>query len=199
LKYCSDRCRVAAHRGKIADPSFVTKVDPYLDQGGVNETPRRATSRTAAGHPGREYVAIYFQDECPKIGSGWRRVIVLSRGPKWVRVIEPGLKTRVRIETATFDRCRPRTLEPGRDYFPSKLAARLRHKSRAVDESSYAQAATAAWIHGFDPPPPSKPPLNTPWLRKFKAWLDRTPPGEMADLPDFLNRRADHDDEQEAA
>jgi len=66
-------------------------------------------------------------------------------------------------------------------------------------DRKYAEAATEAWVHSFDPPSPPKPHLGTPWLRKFREELAKTPPGTMPDLPDFLDRRADRDDEEEAA
>lgn len=44
-----------------------------------------------------QLIRVYFEDECPKIGCGWRTVIV-KMGRKWVYFIDPynGNKCRIR-------------------------------------------------------------------------------------------------------
>jgi len=40
---------------------------------------------------------IYFEDECPRIGCGWRRVFV-KVGRKWVRIEEQATGRRARFK-----------------------------------------------------------------------------------------------------
>lgn len=60
----------------------------------------------------RETAQVYFYDELPKFGCGWRIVEVTSKGPKWVRLLyEPrtisGVTTRIatvgRLKRAVWD------------------------------------------------------------------------------------------------
>lgn len=54
-----------------------------------------------------EYQArIYLQDEAPRIGSGWRTVLI-KEGDKWAHLIDvaSGRKQRIRIEV--LDELRP--------------------------------------------------------------------------------------------
>jgi hypothetical protein len=34
----------------------------------------------------RSDMTVYFQDEAPRIGCGWRAVVIVKRGRKWTRV-----------------------------------------------------------------------------------------------------------------
>jgi hypothetical protein len=128
-KFCpGSKCRVAAHRGKLVKPSFVTPAatETPVPDPGHTRAPATRPSSEGFGADFKGYVSVYFEDECPSIGSGWRRLVVLSLGWKWARMIEPTLGTRARIARPIFDRCRPRDLVPGRDYSVAKLTKRLR-------------------------------------------------------------------------
>lgn len=46
---------------------------------------------------------IYFEDECPRLGSGWRTVTV-EEGRKWSYLTESGSGKRVRISLDLLDR-----------------------------------------------------------------------------------------------
>ena len=48
-------------------------------------------------------IKVCLQDEIPKFGCGWRRLIVLARGRKWVRLLQPANGRRARINTAVWD------------------------------------------------------------------------------------------------
>lgn len=46
-------------------------------------------------------VRVYFFDEAPRIGSGWR-IVIAKQGRKWVRVTEVSTGRAARIETAIW-------------------------------------------------------------------------------------------------
>jgi hypothetical protein len=48
---------------------------------------------------------VYFQDEAPRIGAGWRPVLA-QIGYKWVRIKTPGAERGVRIKRETWDTLR---------------------------------------------------------------------------------------------
>lgn len=65
---------------------------------------------------------IYFYDEVPRVGSGWRRCDVLI-GRKWAYVIERATGKRNRMLRAAFERIDARELHG--------LAPRRNHHQRA--------------------------------------------------------------------
>jgi len=48
-------------------------------------------------------VCVHFNDEAPRIGSGVRRVVVESIGPKWVKLRAPSTGTSQRIKRAVWN------------------------------------------------------------------------------------------------
>ena len=50
---------------------------------------------------------IYFEDEAPRIGSGWR-VVMARTGRKWVRIFGP--TGRARLSKADFARLQPQEI-----------------------------------------------------------------------------------------
>jgi hypothetical protein len=53
---------------------------------------------------------IFFEDECPRIGCGKRRV-ECNVGYKWVYIRTPFQPRRVRVARRVFDAMKPRELE----------------------------------------------------------------------------------------
>lgn len=89
-------CGVRANAGspKIADPSCYASFV-------------KATKGVTATIMEVRRAYIYFEDECPRIGSGWR-VVDVREGDKWAHLsTETGRKARItldtldRLETAT--------------------------------------------------------------------------------------------------
>lgn len=76
----------------------------------------------------RNYVAdIYFQDEAPRLGCGWRRCAV-KVGRKWVRLVERATGYRQKLPLKTFAQLtRQREVAPA--Y--SKPSRRKRATTRA--------------------------------------------------------------------
>jgi hypothetical protein len=73
------------------------------------------------------YIELHLNDEVPRLGSGRRRAVVRSLGPKWVSLHSAASGVTARISRQLFDRTNPRVLEPGRDFSPTKLKRRLRN------------------------------------------------------------------------
>lgn len=48
-------------------------------------------------------ITIFLDGEIPSLGSGMRRVIIRSRGRKWVSLIHPSAKAGCRIKRSIFD------------------------------------------------------------------------------------------------
>ena len=49
---------------------------------------------------------IYFEDECPRIGSGWRTVLIKT-GRKWAYLIDPYTGNRSRIKKELLKQLNP--------------------------------------------------------------------------------------------
>jgi hypothetical protein len=47
---------------------------------------------------------IYFKDEVPRIGSGWRYIVVDKLGWKWVTIRDPHSHRKARIRRSLWDR-----------------------------------------------------------------------------------------------
>lgn len=47
---------------------------------------------------------VYFEDEAPSLGAGWRGVDVVSVGRKWVRLRSPFTGRRARLPRPVWDR-----------------------------------------------------------------------------------------------
>jgi hypothetical protein len=53
---------------------------------------------------------VYFEDQAPSIGAGWR-VVDADIGYKWVHVKEPHAKRRSKIKRAVWDKITERRYE----------------------------------------------------------------------------------------
>ena len=73
-----------------------------------------------------EYVSVYFQDEIPRLGCGWRRLLILSRDSEWTIVLSPASAKAAKIKSTILHNCKPRTLLPEVDYSVLFLSNRLR-------------------------------------------------------------------------
>lgn len=51
----------------------------------------------------RAQARVYFQDEAPKIGCGWRFINILSIGSKWVRFEEHATGRRARMSRKAWE------------------------------------------------------------------------------------------------
>lgn len=52
--------------------------------------------QTGEDHMNSEPLYVYFQDECPRLGAGWRMVLV-KVGYKWVRLTDAlGRRTKIK-------------------------------------------------------------------------------------------------------
>lgn len=51
----------------------------------------------------RKAVWLHFDDEAPRIGSGWRPVIIAGKGRRWVRLVAPATGFGCRIPRRAFD------------------------------------------------------------------------------------------------
>lgn len=58
-------------------------------------------------------VEIYFHDEAPKIGCGWRRCNI-EVGRKWVRITERATGARVRLPKSRLQTLKPRPVRRAR-------------------------------------------------------------------------------------
>jgi len=54
----------------------------------------------------RAEMRVYFQDEVPAIGCGWRFIDIVQRGRKWIRIKEHATGRTARLAVAAFDRLR---------------------------------------------------------------------------------------------
>lgn len=52
---------------------------------------------------------VQFEDEAPRIGSGWR-LLTVEIGWKWVRLINKSANKRARIKREVFDRLNKREI-----------------------------------------------------------------------------------------
>ena len=52
---------------------------------------------------------IFFEDEAPRIGCGWRWVTVIV-GHKWVRVVETSTGARAKFSIKQFEQIMPEVL-----------------------------------------------------------------------------------------
>ncbi len=52
---------------------------------------------------------VFFHDEAPKIGSGWRRVLVISVGPKWAKIKGYYSPRATRLKRSVWDQIVSRT------------------------------------------------------------------------------------------
>jgi len=47
-------------------------------------------------------IRVYLHDEAPRLGCGWRLLILLSLGPKWARVRDVSTENAARLPRATW-------------------------------------------------------------------------------------------------
>lgn len=52
-----------------------------------------------------ERYRVYFEDECPSIGAGWRPVVARI-GYKWVHIKTPGAERGTKIKRLVWDKLR---------------------------------------------------------------------------------------------
>lgn len=64
-------------------------------------------------------VTIFFHDECPRIGSGMRRVNLISCGYKWARIECAATGARARLRRAIWDAV-SKTNRKALQYEPTK-------------------------------------------------------------------------------
>ena len=58
----------------------------------------------------QELYRVYFEDECPAIGAGWR-LVMAKIGYKWVHVKTPGAGRGTRISRKMWDKLRKQCYE----------------------------------------------------------------------------------------
>lgn len=56
---------------------------------------------------------VYFGDEVPRIGCGWRGIDIVTLGHKWVRIRETSTGTPAKISRRTWDQLK-RLVKDGR-------------------------------------------------------------------------------------
>jgi hypothetical protein len=184
----------------------------YSDPIEVDDSRQRPSLEVLPGD--FQFVEVHLHDECPGIGSGWRRVIVVSQAATEVTILRPhGTRRQVQLDRAVFDRCRPRVLTPGYDYDPARIRRLVREnappkqpaKAKAESKGAFlsghvdadaagltgrgAAAATKAWIASFATVPEAPLAPLSPSVQAYIDELAKLPRGVMPDLPDFLDRR----------
>jgi len=84
---------------------------------------------------GEPIVQLYVDE--PSTGTGFRRFVVLSVGPKYAVLFHPATLSTLRVERPTFDRW----ATPARSSRPRAIAAIIRRNMRQADrlEQRYSQ------------------------------------------------------------
>lgn len=72
---------------------------------------------------------VYNQGELPTLGHGWRSVITLTPGRKWVTVIDWTTLETARLEIAAWERLKP---QPHDALSTRKVRAVMRRRLRYV-------------------------------------------------------------------
>ena len=84
----------------------------------------------------------------PRVGLGWRHFLVLSRGPKWVRLLSISSFDTLKLSTAKFDAYKPRPI-----FFPrTRLLKRLRANAEIYNASKSLRAEALRAAAAILPP-----------------------------------------------
>jgi hypothetical protein len=84
---------------------------------------------------------IYNQGEVPSLAHGWRSVIALEPGRKWVTVIDWTTLETARLDLATWARMKPEELH---DYSPRKIRGAIRRRLEYVQATQAIKDALAS-------------------------------------------------------
>lgn len=89
-----------------------------------------------------DYVSIFCQKEDDPFGAGWRRVLVIEAGRKWIRLIEPATLLAAKVTRAQFVAMTPRPIPNVR---LTSVARRIRAR-RALFRRTGGMSLPERWI-----------------------------------------------------
>lgn len=84
---------------------------------------------------------IFNQGEVPNLGTGWRSVVALTPGRKWITILDWTTLDTARLPLDLWRRLDPR---PATGYSPRRIRAAIKSRLRYVSSTKTIRAAAAS-------------------------------------------------------